>query len=315
MLKAIHMSKSKARRIEVGAKVRSGFVWLDCEAPKKEELRKISKEYNIFLGELEDSLDEHERARVHKNKDYQLLIYKVPASRGETFHTNSVGIFLVGNTIITVHKRGLVDLSKVLESDSKHLESPVRFIHFLLETFTNVYFRALEDIGDSLEQLESRAIKVTTATHTKDIFKLKKALIFFHKSLIANREVLLSIKEGRAFNLNKKDILGFGDIYNDNLQLIDITGIYSEVLSIIMETDLSSASAALGDVMKKLTVVASFALVPTLIASIYGMNFRSELSPWNMPELNWFYGYPFSIGLMAFSVIIMYYFFKKRKWI
>jgi len=71
----------------------------------------------------------------------------------------------------------------------------------------------------------------------------------------------------------------------------------------------------MGEVVKKLTVVASFALVPTLIASIYGMNFRTSASVWNMPELNWIYGYPFSLGLMLASVTLMYFYFRGKKWI
>ena len=315
MLKAVHFSKGKATRITQGTKTQGGFTWLDLQAPTKEDLREFAKDHKLFLGDLEDALDDHERARVHLSENYPVVIYKVPFIKEGSVHIGSVGIFWVGNTVITVHKKELKELSKIMENNVKSIDTPIKFIHFLLEIFTTTYFRAIEGVGDELEALEERAIRVTTTTHTRDIFKLKKRLIYFQKSLIANREVLLSVKDGRAFVVTKSQSLSFGDIYNDNLQLIDIVGIYSEVLGNVMETDMASSSTALGDVMKKLTVVASFALIPTLIASIYGMNFRVENSPWNMPELLWFYGYPFALGLMALSIIAMYYYFKKHKWL
>ena len=73
-----------------------------------------------------------------------------------------------------------------------------------------------------------------------------------------------------------------------------------------MELDIAAASNALGDIMKKLTVYASVALIPTLISSMYGMNFRPN-SPWNMPELYWFLGYPVSFAFILFSFLLLYY--------
>ena len=66
--------------------------------------------------------------------------------------------------------------------------------------------------------------------------------------------------------------------------------------------------------MKTFTIISAFVLVPMFIASIYGMNFGGE-SAWNMPELYWKYGYEFALGLMALSVVVIYGFFKRKKWI
>jgi len=237
MHKAVHFHKSEASRIKPGSKVRGGFVWLDYLNPSIGELRNISRDYNIHISGLEDALDSHERARIHSHDNYHLIIYKVPTSYGNVLRTSSVGIFWSGNTVITIHKKEIKGLSKALENNSSNLENPIMFIRFILETLTDAYFETLEEVGNYLEKVEEKAIS-SMETHIGDIFKIKKTFIYFQKALLANREVLMSIKEGRIFVLSKKESLAYGNIYNDNIQLIDLTSIYSDVLSSIMETDI-----------------------------------------------------------------------------
>jgi len=282
MLKAIHFRGGKSERIKPGTKVSSGFIWLDCEAPTKEELRSLAKHYSVDANELEDALDKNERARVRSNGNHHFIIYKRPVIKEEGFRTGSLGILWTGNTLITIHKKHIRELVEIAHTNHKDMETPINFTQVILDALTSSYFTAIESMGEELTKLEEKVVKPSPKTHTKVILKLRKTLIYFQKSLLANREVLHTISEGNAFVLSKNDSRIFHNIRNDNLQLLDLTNIYSEVLSSILETDLASTNAALGDVMKKLTVIASFALVPTLIASVYGMNFRPN-SPWNMP--------------------------------
>ena len=98
-------------------------------------------------------------------------------------------------------------------------------------------------------------------------------------------------------------------LYSDTTQLIDMVSTYRELLTGALDIYLSSTSNNMNNIMKKLTIITSFTMIPTLIASSYGMNFRS------IPELSWKFGYPFAILLMALSVILTYLYFKKMEWI
>jgi len=93
-----------------------------------------------------------------------------------------------------------------------------------------------------------------------------------------------------------------------------MVGTYRDILTGTLDIYLSSISNNLNQVMKTLTIVASFVLIPTLISGIYGMNF-SNASPYNMPELFWKYGYFFALGLMLASMILTYVFFRKKGWL
>ena len=103
-------------------------------------------------------------------------------------------------------------------------------------------------------------------------------------------------------------------MYNDVTQLIDTEGTYRDILTGTLDVYLSSVSNNLGQVMKTLTVISAFVLIPTLITGIYGMNF-SKASQYNMPELYWQYGYFFALGLMLISMIVAFVFFKRKGWL
>ena len=138
---------------------------------------------------------------------------------------------------------------------------------------------------------------------------IKKVLIYFHRSLIANREVIAGIEKEYLNEIKKKELKRFRELYNDVIQLIDMSETYREILTGSLDMYLSTISNNMNLSMKRLTVYATFILLPTLISGLYGMNFRY------MPELYWPWGYWYALGLMALSVILLFIFFKKKKWI
>jgi magnesium transporter len=95
---------------------------------------------------------------------------------------------------------------------------------------------------------------------------------------------------------------------------MDMVETYRELTSGLMDVYLSSVSNRMNEVMKFLTVISSIFIPLTFIAGIYGMNFNTEKSPFNMPELNWYWGYPFCLALMVAIASGLVYFFWRRGW-
>jgi magnesium transporter len=104
------------------------------------------------------------------------------------------------------------------------------------------------------------------------------------------------------------------DCYDHTVQVIDMVETYRELTSGLMDVYLSSISNRMNEIMKLLTVISSIFIPLTFIAGIYGMNFNTEKSRWNMPELNWDYGYLFCWGLMIVIASSLVFFFWKRGW-
>ena len=99
------------------------------------------------------------------------------------------------------------------------------------------------------------------------------------------------------------------------LQVLDVLESYRDLASGLMETYLSVQSHRMNEVMKVLTIIATIFIPLTFVAGIYGMNFDAATSPWNMPELHWYWGYPFSLGLMAVLAILLLIFFRRKDWL
>jgi len=105
------------------------------------------------------------------------------------------------------------------------------------------------------------------------------------------------------------------DCYDHVSQLIDLIETYRELGSDLTDVYLSSISNRTNEIMRVLTVIATIFIPLTFIAGVYGMNFNSSASPWNMPELNWFWGYPVSLVLMAVVACGQLIFFRRRGWL
>jgi magnesium transporter len=142
-------------------------------------------------------------------------------------------------------------------------------------------------------------------------------LIHIHKALIANRDVISAIEKRYLEEFKDEDLRSFRDLYHDTAQLIDLVSTSRDVLTSILDMYLSSVSNNMNKVVKTLTALSAFVLIPTLIASIYGMNFHGGdgAHPWNMPELYWQHGYLFALGLIALSFIGTFIYFKKKDWL
>ena len=102
--------------------------------------------------------------------------------------------------------------------------------------------------------------------------------------------------------------------YDHTVQIIDVVETYRELASGLTDVYLSAVSNRMNEIMKLLTVISSIFIPLTFIAGVYGMNFNPEASPWNMPELNWYWGYPACLAVMLAIALALVYFFWRRGW-
>jgi magnesium transporter len=110
-------------------------------------------------------------------------------------------------------------------------------------------------------------------------------------------------------------IIYLRDCYDHTIQMLDILENYREMAASLIDVYLSSVSYRLNEIMRVLTMIATVFIPLTFIVGVYGMNFRHPTSPWAMPELSWYYGYPIVIGAMIAIVIIMVVYFKRKGWL
>src|SRR5690606_2457848 len=105
------------------------------------------------------------------------------------------------------------------------------------------------------------------------------------------------------------------DCYDHTVRIIELIETYRELCADLVDLYLSSVNNRMNEVMTVLTVFATVFIPLTFISSIYGMNFNTAVSPWNMPELNWYLGYPLAMGLMATVAAGLLFFFWRKGWL
>lgn len=278
----------------------------------------IMKKFQITKSRLNTFLRADSRPHIYSNKKFTAVTLAAPYKHDKSKLISRTPITLIfkgPRNVLVLHNNKIDAVERIIKDakdDSKPFYKPVDFILELLKEMNTDYYRYLEEIEDKIDSLEKSVFRRHHKKQMLAIFKIKKSLMFLHKALGGNREIITMIEKGNVPQIPKKELIKFRYIYNDIIHLIDLQDTNQFIISDVMEMYLSQVSNNLNVIMKKLTAWASLVLIPTLIASIYGMNFKGQ--PLNMPELTWEYGYFFSLGLMIASVLVLYWYFKKKDW-
>ncbi|HEV2907235.1 MAG TPA: magnesium/cobalt transporter CorA, partial [Actinomycetota bacterium] len=224
-----------------------------------------------------------------------------------------VHAFVGPNYLVTLRYAPAFDLKPVLRRWERQQELTQEgggfLLYALLDEVVDGYFNVVERFEDDSESVEEQVFADETRPDTQErIFRLKKQVIEFRRLVMPLREVL-DLLQGEPRVVTATLAAYYRDVADHIIRVLEFIDNVRELLTTALEAYLSQVSNRLNTVMKQLTSWAAIILVPTLIAGIYGMNFR------HMPELNWLLGYPFALGLMAVSATTLYVVFKRRGWL
>jgi magnesium transporter len=295
--------------------------WVNVDGPMDAQLAtEAGKLFGAHPLALEDAIQLRERAKVDIYGRHHFIVARMVVP-GETLDTEQISIFMGEDFVLTFQeqpggdclqpvrdriRRGLDDLDK---------HGPPYLVYAILDTIVDAYFPLLERYGERLEDLEDDILAKPMRDAVNQIHAIKRDLLLLRRSIWPMRDVLhILLHDSLAF---AEEELRFylRDCYDHTLRVIDMIEMDRELCSDLMSFYLSSLGNRTNEVMKVLAIISTIFMPLTFVAGIYGMNFNTEKSPWNMPELNWYYGYPFALGLMAIFVVIMLMYFRWRKWL
>lgn len=289
-------------------------IWVDCYDPSDEELLQLSKNIGIEIEELKIGLDELEVPRVEEEDEYYLIIYKAPLFE-EDITTTSFGIFIKDNIILTIHIDKINSIGKIysLLKTKKPKTFLDRgkgfFLYSLLNQITISYSRIMLNLDDEIDRLEEVLLQHQDKNITTEILQLRKTLVYFHKALVSNKDVLSILKRKYLPITTQDDREHIEDLYYDTLQLIDMETTYRELLVSMMDMGISLENIRMNQIMKILTMITALFAIPMWITGIYGMNFEY------MPLLNNPFGFWIIFGITIISIIFVLYIFSIEKWI
>ena len=184
----------------------------------------------------------------------------------------------------------------------------------LLDLVVDHTFATLERMGDATETLETLALDDPAPSVQAAISGLRREIAVLRRAVWPLRDVLAGLGRDDTPLITAGTQPYLRDVYEHLVQAVEVLESLREILASIADLYLSAVAMRQNQVMKLLTVISTVFLPLTFVAGVYGMNFDPDASPLNMPELRWFYGYPFSLGLMLAIAGGMYVFFRRKGW-
>lgn len=300
-------------------------VWIDVVDPTDDELTKLQAELGLHELAIEDSRTWGQRAKVDFYPQHLFLVaHGIDLDENEELVDREVHLFAGGGFYVAaIRREPRFDFTKVaarLESAPDLSKEGVGFLLYLmLDEIVDGYLDVIErfeDLSDDIEDAvaveedgaEGKAEGKATRLLAQRIFRLRQQVVRFRRLSSPMREVIDLLLETPTI-VTPPLLPYFRDVMDHVIRTMEFTDNVRDLLTSARELQLAQVSNRTNVVMKQLTAWAAIILVPTLVAGIYGMNFR------HMPELDWVYGYPLAIGTMLVTAYLLYRSFRKREWL
>lgn len=285
-------------------------------------IREFGEHFELHDLVLEDIANAGQRPKIESTDKHTFLILKMLYNRPSDgqLHSEQVSIIFGKNFVISFQEQEGDVFEPVRERIRKTVPR-VRFLgtdylaYALIDAIVDNYFLVLEDIGDRIEPLEDKLILDPRPSDLEQIYDLKRKILDMRKRVWPLREVVSGFERLEASVLHDFTRPYVRDLYEHVVQVIDTVETARDMVTGLLDIYLSSISNKMNEVMKVLTIIATIFIPLSFLAGIYGMNFNSETSPFNMPELSWRFGYPFFWLLALLIGGGLFIFFRRKRWL
>ena len=295
-------------------------IWVDVQGLADVELiRGLGERYGLHPLTIADVVNAHQRPKLESHDDHLFIVLRLP-DRTEGLVTEQLSILLGRDFVLTFQERP-GDCFDPVRERLRRPESPMRgrgvdyLAYALIDALVDSYFPLLESYGEQIESLEEQVLARPEPARVVQIQRLRRELLEVRRALWPQREVLSALLREDTPCIAPGTRLFLRDCADHTAQLLDMVEIHREVSSGLLDLHLSSVSTRMNEIMKVLTIIATIFIPLGFIAGLYGMNFDTEVSPFNMPELEWRFGYPFALALMLAVALGMLAYFWRKGWL
>ena len=291
--------------------------WVNITPPfNHEELEEIAQRFEVPIDFLTDPLDLDERSRYEREEDVRLIIVNTPLLNeleeeiDAIFITVPVGIILTPDYIFTVTSFENPILKRFGDGKVKNFD-PEDERMFVLQIFEQTvlrYLNCLKQLNLKRNLIEQELYDSSRNKELKQLLSIEKSLVYFVNSLSANELLKLKMKRTDFLHISKDEDLTdfFEDIIIDNSQALEMSNVYTNILNGTMDAYSSIISNNLNVVIQRLTLITIILMVPTLVASFYGMNVPV---PFKDSGYSFFF---IVLTSVVISLLLAWYFQRKR---
>lgn len=297
--------------------------WVDvCGLGSEDILQRVGTVFDLHPLVLEDVVNVPQRPKVEDYDDQLVIIAQMVMLKPnhDGFWIEQVSFVLGKHYLLTVQEEPQRDCFGPVRDRIRNNKGYVRksgpdyLTYALLDAVIDGFFPVLEDYGERIEELENEVMFNPTRHTLEKIYQIRRELLALRRMIWPQREAINALMRGESTLISPGVQIYLRDCYDHAVQVMDMVETYRELASGLMDVYLSVVGNKMNEVMKFLTVISSIFIPLTFIAGIYGMNFNTEKSPLNMPELNWYWGYPLCLSIMAAIAGALCLFFWRRGW-
>jgi magnesium transporter len=286
-----------------------GFLWIGLHEPSFEEFDDVTQVLDLPALAVEDAVHAHQRPKIERYDEllFVVLITARYVDPNEIVDLGEVMLFVGDRFVVTVRHgqaAALADTRRQLEANPDQLcWGPTSVLYAVMDRVVDEYESVLDGLDNDIDEIEAEVFSGTRKSHAERIFKLKREVLDFRRGV---RPLVQEITELKVAPEAEDH---FRDIRDHLLRVAEHVEGYEAILVSALNANLAQVGVQQNEDMRKISAWAGLITVPTLIAGIYGMNFQ------HMPELQWYLGYPVSLGFMAVVCYALYRNFKRSGWL
>ncbi len=294
---------------------RGGFAWIGLYRPTSEELDAVAKEFDLPALAVEDALAGHQRAKLERYGSTVFVVLRPAQYIDETekVEFGEVHVFLGEDFLITVRHFGTPDLAAVrhrLERDRELLaRGPLAALHGIVDQVVDGYAPVVAGLENDIDEIEDQLFN-GDRTVSRRIYELSTEVMMFQRAVNPLRDVLQALRDGLPGTAAEDGLRDdFRDVQDHVIRITERADGFRQILQNALTVHTTLVGQAQNDGVKKISGWAAILFTPTLVGTVYGMNFD------HMPELHWALGYPFALLLMLATGFGLYGVFKRKGWI
>jgi len=297
-------------------------IWIELER-QSPEADAMLQHLELHPLTIEDIYSSGAQPKIDDFPNYlYVVVHGIGSAKRKKLELVEVDIVIGENWLVTHDRTGLVtdDVGTDLDHSPRMMVKGCAWLaHGVLDRVVDRYLPVIDELDTEIEKLENDVIEKAGTPRGKTVLTrilvFKRTLQELRRMSIHQREILMKLSRGEYEEIPPEALPFYRDVYDHFLRIQDITEGYRDLVTSALDAYLSVQSNRMNEVVKTLTLMSTVMLPLSFIAGLYGMNFKHENSPLNMPELEWYFGYPFALVLMLAVAIGIVIFFKKKGYI
>jgi len=290
------------------------FIWVALFEPSPEELSVMQREFDLHELAVEDTHHGHQRPKIDEYGDSLFCVLQTVEMAAQELTVGEVAIFVGPNYVLSVRSRAAQGFETVrarCEREPQLLKYGSGFVLYaLMDTIVDRYFPVLDALEDELERIEEQIFAGSgTRSNIEALYNNKRKLTVLKHAVEPLIEATAKLHGRRVPKVCIDTQEYIRDVYDHLIRINQSIDALRDTVTTAISVNLSLITLQDNEITKRLAAYAALVAVPTLIAGIYGMNFRT------MPELQWLFGYPLALASMFGIDLYLFYRFRRAGWL